>query len=78
MFIDKLFEKFGYSDSHRAENGIDVLKKTRSRRDRSHTYGYSNARDGWYEATQRIIEKYGDDRPLIIALTADAYRRDST
>jgi PleD family two-component response regulator len=27
MFIDKLFEKFGYTDSHHAENGIEVLKK---------------------------------------------------
>ena len=48
MFIDKLFEKFDYTNSHLTENGIEVLKKTRSRRDRSHTYGYSNAGDGWY------------------------------
>ena len=72
MFIDKLFEKFGYSDSHRAENGIEVLKKLDHEEIDLILMDIQMPEMDGMQATQRIIEKYGDDRPLIIALTADA------
>ena len=72
LFIDKLFEKFGYNDSHHAENGIEVLKKLEHEEIDIILMDIQMPEMDGLQATKRIIEKYGDDRPLIIALTADA------
>lgn len=72
MFIDKLFEKFGYTNSHHAENGIAVLKKLEHEEIDLILMDIQMPEMDGMQATKRIIEKYGDDRPLIIALTADA------
>lgn len=72
MFIDKLFEKFGYTNSHHAENGIEVLKKLEHEEIDVILMDIQMPEMDGMQATKRIIEKYGDDRPLIIALTADA------
>jgi signal transduction histidine kinase/CheY-like chemotaxis protein len=72
MFIDKLFEKFGYTNSHHAENGIEVLKKLEHEEIDLILMDIQMPEMDGIQATQRIIEKYGDNRPLIIALTADA------
>ena len=72
MFIDKLFEKFGYIDSHYAENGIEVIKKLEHDEIDLILMDIQMPEMDGMQATRRIIEKYGDDRPIIIALTADA------
>ncbi|MDB4107196.1 ATP-binding protein [Bacteroidia bacterium] len=72
LFIDKLFEKFGYNNAHHAENGIEVLKKLELEDIDIILMDIQMPEMDGMEATQRIIQKYGDSRPLIIALTADA------
>ena len=72
LFIDKLFEKFGYDDSHHAENGLEVLKKLEHEDIDIILMDIQMPEMDGMQATQRIIEKYGDKRPIIIALTADA------
>ncbi|MBT8327950.1 MAG: response regulator [Bacteroidia bacterium] len=72
LFIDKLFEKFGYNDSHHAENGLEVLKKLEHEEIDIILMDIQMPEMDGLQATQRIIEKYGDKRPVIIALTADA------
>jgi signal transduction histidine kinase/tetratricopeptide (TPR) repeat protein/ActR/RegA family two-component response regulator len=72
LFIDKLFEKFGYTDSHHAENGIEVLKKLEHEVIDLILMDIQMPEMDGMQATQRIIEKYGENRPIIIALTADA------
>lgn len=72
MFIDKLFEKFGYIDAHYAENGIEVLKKLELETIDVILMDIQMPEMDGLEATKRIIKKYGDKRPAIIALTADA------
>ena len=72
LFIDKLFEKFGYDDSHYAENGIEVLKKLEHEDIDIILMDIQMPEMDGMQATKRIIEKYGDQRPFIIALTADA------
>ncbi|PCJ64503.1 MAG: hypothetical protein COA58_12215 [Bacteroidetes bacterium] len=72
LFIDKLFEKFGYTNSHHAENGIEVLKKLEHEEIDIILMDIQMPEMDGLQATKRIIEKYGDSRPLIIALTADA------
>jgi signal transduction histidine kinase/CheY-like chemotaxis protein len=72
MFIDKLFEKFGYVDAHYAENGIEVLKKLEVETIDVILMDIQMPEMDGLEATKCIIKKYGDKRPAIIALTADA------
>jgi signal transduction histidine kinase/ActR/RegA family two-component response regulator len=72
MFIDKLFEKFGYVNAHYAENGIEVLKKLEHETIDVILMDIQMPEMDGLQATERIIEKYGDNRPSIIALTADA------
>jgi len=62
MFIDKLFQKFGYTESHRAENGIEVLKKLDHEEIDLILMDIQMPEMDGMQATQRIIEKYGDDR----------------
>ena len=72
LFIDKLFEKFGYEDYLHAENGIEVLNILEDKKVDVILMDIQMPEMDGKEATQRIIAKYGDARPRIIALTADA------
>ena len=72
LFIDKLFEKFGYSDYLHAENGIEVLEYLEDNEVDLILMDIQMPEMDGLEATKRIIQKYGDARPAIIALTADA------
>jgi CheY-like chemotaxis protein len=72
LFIDKLFEKFGYTDSVHAENGFEVLKRLEDESVDLILMDIQMPEMDGLQATKRIIEKYGDKRPRIIALTADA------
>ncbi len=72
LFIDKLFEKFGYKDALHAENGIEVLKRLEHNDVDLILMDIQMPEMDGIAATQRIIEKYGEKRPVIIALTADA------
>jgi CheY-like chemotaxis protein len=72
LFIDKLFEKFGYKSYHHAENGYDVLKILNDNEIDLILMDIQMPEMDGLEATRKIIEKYGDKRPSIIALTADA------
>ena len=72
LFIDKLFEKFGYTDYLHAENGLEVLKILDNNKVDIILMDIQMPEMDGMEASKKIIEKYGDDRPAIIALTADA------
>lgn len=72
LFIDKLFEKFGYNDSIHAENGVEVLQKLEGEDVDIILMDIQMPEMDGIQATKRIIDQYGDDRPYIIALTADA------
>ena len=72
LFIDKLFEKFGYNDYLHAENGLEVLDKLENNEVDLILMDIQMPEMDGMEATQKIIEKYGNGRPVIIALTADA------
>ncbi len=70
-----LLEKMGYKPDI-AENGISVLEAlTRKKYDLILMDISMPEMDG-YEATQRIIERYGDARPRIVAMTANAMKGD--
>lgn len=72
LFIDKLFEKFGYSDYLHAENGLEVLDLLDKNKVDLILMDIQMPEMDGLEATKKIIEKYQDERPVIIALTADA------
>ncbi|MFY0644822.1 MAG: response regulator [Bacteroidia bacterium] len=72
LFIDKLFEKFGYTDYLHAENGIEVLEILENNPVDLILMDIQMPEMDGLEATQKIIERYGNGRPVIIALTADA------
>ncbi len=70
-----LLEKMGYKPDI-AENGISVLEAlTRKKYDLILMDISMPEMDG-YEATKRIIERYGDARPRIVAMTANAMKGD--
>lgn len=72
MFIQKLLEKFGFEEFNHANNGIEVLEKMeREKFDLILMDIQMPDKDG-LTTTKEIIEKYGDNRPYIVALTADA------
>ncbi|NUM31322.1 MAG: response regulator [Bacteroidetes bacterium] len=72
MYIEKLFHNFGYNEVAFAENGFEVLSLMKSG-----TYDVifmdiqMPEMDG-IETTHKIFETYPENRPLIVALTADA------
>ncbi|MEY2923825.1 MAG: hypothetical protein RLZZ337_365 [Bacteroidota bacterium] len=72
LYLDKLFEKFGYTDSLHAENGLEVLKILEEAEVDLILMDIQMPEMDGLQATRKIIEKYEDKRPLIIALTADA------
>lgn len=72
LFIDKLFEKFGYTDYLHAENGYQVLDLLENNKVDLILMDIQMPEMDGLEANKKIIEKYGDERPVIIALTADA------
>lgn len=72
LFIDKLFEKFGYTDYLHAENGLEVLDLLDNNEVDLILMDIQMPEMDGLEATKKIIEKYQDSRPVIIALTADA------
>lgn len=72
MFIQKLLEKFGFDEFHHANNGVEVIEKLdKDSFDLILMDIQMPEKDG-LSTTKEIIEKYGDDRPYIVALTADA------
>jgi signal transduction histidine kinase/ActR/RegA family two-component response regulator len=72
MLIEKLLNKFGYDDFLHAENGVEVLSlMEQSDVDIILMDIQMPEKDG-LTTTKEIIEKYGNKRPPIIALTADA------
>ena len=72
LFIDKLFEKFGYTTYFHAENGFEVLKILDDNEIDLILMDIQMPEMDGMEATKKIIEKYAEKRPAIIALTADA------
>lgn len=72
LFIEKLFEKFGYQDFLHAENGLEVLKILKEEQIDVILMDIQMPEMDGKQATKEIISTYGKDRPKIIALTADA------
>jgi signal transduction histidine kinase/ActR/RegA family two-component response regulator len=72
MLVEKLFEKFGYDNFFHAENGIQVLEILKSNPVDLILMDIQMPEKDGVTATQEIHDLYGDDRPWIIALTADA------
>lgn len=72
LFIEKLLEKFGYEEFLHAENGhqvMDMLAKESV--DLILMDIQMPGKDG-IETTKEIIAKYGEKRPVIVAVTADS------
>lgn len=72
LYLDKLFEKFGYTDSYHAENGLEVLKIMEEEEVDLILMDIQMPEMDGLQATRKIIDTYGSERPIIIALTADA------
>ena len=72
MLIEKLLNKFGYDDFLHAENGIEVLELMKDNEVDIILMDIQMPEKDGLTTTKEIIEKYGNDRPPIIALTADA------
>lgn len=72
MFIEKLLSKFGYGDFLHAENGIEVLTLMEQNPVDIILMDIQMPEKDGLTTTKEIIEKYGNNRPPIIALTADA------
>lgn len=72
LLVDKLLEKFGYEHYLHAENGMEVLSLLKKNDVDLILMDIQMPEMDGMEATKRIIESYGNKRPVIIALTADA------
>lgn len=72
MLIEKLLNKFGYEDFLHAENGVEVLQLMEKNKVDIILMDIQMPEKDGLTTTKEIIEKYGNDRPPIIALTADA------
>lgn len=72
MFIEKLFEKFGFKEFNHANNGLEVLSKLETEKFDLILMDIQMPEKDGLSTTKDIIEKYGDERPYIVALTADA------
>lgn len=72
LFIEKLLEKFGYEEFSHADNGnqvMEILEKEMV--DLILMDIQMPGKDG-IETTKEIIAKYGEKRPVIVAVTADS------
>ncbi len=72
MYIEKLFENFGYKDVRYAENGVEVLQIMENNSFDVVFMDIQMPEMGGLEATAKILEKNLSDPPIIVALTADA------
>lgn len=72
MLVEKLLTKFGYPDFLHAENGVEVMKLMEENKVDIILMDIQMPEKDGLTTTKEIIEKYGNDRPPIIALTADA------
>lgn len=72
MLVEKLLTKFGYEDFLHAENGIEVLELMEQHDVDIILMDIQMPEKDGLTTTKEIIEKYGNQRPPIIALTADA------
>ncbi|MGK0237727.1 MAG: PAS domain S-box-containing protein [Candidatus Pelagisphaera sp.] len=71
----RLFSKFGY-EIDVANNGLEVIKAIEQNEYDLVFMDIQMPEMDGLEATRQIIEKWGDNRPRIIALTANAMRED--
>jgi CheY-like chemotaxis protein len=71
----RLFSKFGY-EIDVANNGSEVIKAIEQNEYDLVFMDIQMPEMDGLEATRQIIEKWGDNRPRIIALTANAMRED--
>ena len=72
MLIEKLLTKFGYDQFLHAENGIEVLDLMEKNPVDIILMDIQMPEKDGLTTTKEIIEIYGNQRPPIIALTADA------
>ncbi|MFT5724341.1 MAG: two-component system sensor histidine kinase/response regulator [Bacteroidia bacterium] len=72
MLIEKLLNKFGYDDFLHAENGVEVLSLMEENPVDIILMDIQMPEKDGLTTTKEIIEIYGNTRPPIIALTADA------
>lgn len=72
MYIEKLFHNFGYSEVAFAENGFEALSLMKSAVYDVIFMDIQMPEMDGIETTHKIIETYNENRPLIVALTADA------
>ena len=72
LFIEKLFEKFGYNSFIHAINGVEVMQFLEHNEVDIILMDIQMPEKDGLQTTREIIEKYGKNRPYIIALTADA------
>lgn len=72
MVVEKFFERFGYDDFLHAENGNEVLDLLKKHHVDLILMDIQMPEKDGLTTTKEIIALYGDERPPIIALTADA------
>ncbi len=72
LFIEKLFEKFGYHSFLHAQNGLEVLQMLEHNKVDIILMDIQMPEKDGLQTTHDIIHRYGNNRPYIIALTADA------
>ena len=72
MLIEKLLNKFGYDDFLHAENGVEVMSLLETNKVDIILMDIQMPEKDGLTTTKEIIELYGNERPPIIALTADA------
>lgn len=72
LFVEKLFENFGYKNIVRAENGLEVLEILEKNKIDLILMDIQMPEMDGMQATEEIVHKYGNARPEIIAVTAEA------
>jgi signal transduction histidine kinase/CheY-like chemotaxis protein len=72
LLVEKLLDKFGYTTFLHAENGLEVLEILETNEVDLILMDIQMPEMDGLTTTREIIKKYGNNRPPIIALTADA------